>query len=71
MLREKSVYPECLQREQKDSESTHSIVFTQLPDGRLAPIVKGGLVELALSELEARLVDVFEGDLNQMPYDLN
>ena len=71
MLREKSVYLEYLQRDQKDSESTVSIFYTQLPDGRMAPIAEGGLVELALSELGARLVDVSEEKTTNRTIGLN
>ena len=71
MLREKSVDPEYLQRDQKDLGSTLSIVYTQLPDGRMAPIAEGGLVELALSELGAHLVDVSEDPHPHVLYDLN
>ena len=60
MLRQKIGHIDHSHKEIEDSEDTLSILYTQLPDGRLAPIVKGGLVELALSEFEARLVEVSE-----------
>jgi hypothetical protein len=44
--------------EQSETPSTYQL--HELPDGRLAPIESGGLVELALNELGANLVDFAE-----------
>lgn len=52
-------------------ERAPSYVYHQLADGRMVPIEMGGLVELALSELGARLVDVAEERIPQSAIGLN
>ncbi len=42
----------------EDEHGTPLVYHYQLPDGRMAPVEMGGMVDLALSELGACLVDV-------------
>jgi hypothetical protein len=49
--------------EQEKANLPTSIRFVILEDGRLVPVEPGGMVELALSELGAKVVEVFhEGE---------
>jgi hypothetical protein len=57
MIKQRSVKDRS-SNEPRFLEKMPSFVYHQLADGRMAPVVSGGLVELALSELGARLVDV-------------
>jgi hypothetical protein len=57
MIKQRSV-KDRVSKESRYLEQTPSFVYHQLADGRMAPVESGGLVELALSELGARLVDV-------------
>jgi hypothetical protein len=50
--------------EQEKANLSTSIRFVILEDGRLVPVEPGGMVEVALSELGAQVVEVFyEGEL--------
>jgi hypothetical protein len=57
MIKQKSA-KDRISNEPHYLEHTHSFVYHQLADGRVVPVESGGLVELALSELGAQLVDV-------------
>jgi hypothetical protein len=71
MLERKSITIEPPSRETEQPEHTSTVVFYPLTDGRMAPIVTGGLVELALSELGARLVDVCDERTVPSGFNLN
>lgn len=56
---------------QEHELGTTLVYYYQLPDGRMAPVEVGGLVELAVSELGARLVDVSDEQIQRMTSHLN
>lgn len=60
MLKRKSAYKQRSSRETHRSQNAALMFYHRLDDGRMVPIESGGLVELALSELGARLVDARE-----------
>jgi len=71
MIERKSITKEPPSRSTEQPEHIATMVFYQLADGRMAPIATGGLVELALSELGARLVDVCDESAVPSGFNLN
>ena len=55
----------------KDERGAPFLYYHQLPDGRMAPVEIGGLVDLALSELGACLVDVSDEGIPGFASSLN
>lgn len=72
MVYQKSMKVNSVVTEAREEEQgTPLVYYHQLPDGRMAPIEQGGLVELALSELGAILVDVSDERIPSIASGLN
>jgi hypothetical protein len=71
MLEITKVEQTCTTDEVEHAEDVSTYLHIELLDGRLAPVESGGLVELALNELGAELVDFVEDPVSMPEPGLN